>query len=191
MKRGGRTFIRQIGGREVEVTLNEADLEIHESDDLDERRSLIAADIGTVGGLMAEVDEEIELADAEYRAWRARMINVALNEDGKFAEWKTKSIVEALPEFIEHKKAIGALEGDQTYLKWYLEALRTVAIKLETVRNQDRRIGQAENAARTHVSDPDADDRVVEKRRRPEVENVEAKRASDRRKKIAAIMSDD
>jgi len=148
MKRSKRTFVRVAGGREIETTLDEADLELDVTSATPGIRATLAADVGTVGGLLADVIEEEECVDAEYRQWRGREFTKILEEDPKLAEWKAKARMEAKDAFLEYKRAAAKLAADREFLVRYIKALEINADGINQSDWKDRVVGKAANAAR-------------------------------------------
>ena len=83
-------------------------------------------DIGTklsfVAALWASAEEEREMVDAQYRAWRAKAGERLLAKDVS-SEWKVKQAIEADPKFLEYKKAIARTIRNTTFLKAQFQAL--------------------------------------------------------------------
>lgn len=121
----GRTFIRDIDGREVKVHLSLLDLRI--GPDLEAEMTEVPSLMGLVGELLSDVTDGYQRADAEYRRWRGEQVGSILQGDPKLAEWKVKADVDASPRFLEIKHEIAAMEGDLEFLRWFMEAARVKA----------------------------------------------------------------
>jgi hypothetical protein len=90
----------EIDGQSVTLDVG-ADLEIT---DLDEDMDAIAGLLGWYGNVIAAVKESAAIADANYRAWRARRTESILAKDPKLAEYKVRAKIDADPEFLKHKR---------------------------------------------------------------------------------------
>jgi len=163
MDRSSRAFVRVVGGREVETILDESDLELDITVATPGIRATLAADVGTVGGLLADVIEEEECVDAEYRQWRGREFTKILGDDPKIAEWKAKARAEGSDAFLEYKRAAAKLAADHEFLVRYLKALEINATGINAPDWQDRVVGKAARAARaTSAGSEEEQDGAVE-----------------------------
>lgn len=124
----GRTFVRNIDGREINVHLSLRDLEI--GNDFVREMATLPSLMGLVGELIADVTDAYQTADAEYRQWRGRQVGAVLAADAKLAEWKVKADVDADEEFAEHKRTIAGYEGDLEFLRGFQESLRAKSLML-------------------------------------------------------------
>jgi len=121
-----RTFERQVGDKVIEVILDpEKDLKLGKN--LNTEANKVAAKIGLVGELSADVAQELRVLDGEYRYWRANTYKGVINKDPKIAEWRARQFVESRDMFKEFKEDMGKAEGDLEFLRKYHEALRTKA----------------------------------------------------------------
>lgn len=82
----------------------------------------IAAKMSFISALWASAEEEREMVDAQYRAWRARLGEKLMARDS-LAEWKVKQAIEADPKFLEYKKAIARTIRNTVFLKAQFQAL--------------------------------------------------------------------
>ena len=114
----GRTFRYTVAGTEVETRLNLGLLD--KGTDLSEEAGTIASTMGLVANLLGITGETLDLADSEYRSWRATFAKVI---DDKLPEWKVRNRTESDPKFLEHKRKIARLEGDLAFLRAFLDAL--------------------------------------------------------------------
>jgi len=121
-----RVFERRVGDKVIEVTLD-PDKDLKLGKNLGREANKVAATIGLVGELMADVAQELRVLDGQYRSWRATAYKTVLNKDHKIAEWKARQFVESRKMFMEFKEDIGKAEGDLEFLRRYHEALRTKA----------------------------------------------------------------
>jgi hypothetical protein len=117
-----RTFERQVGDKAIKVTLDPEDLKMGRN--LVKEANKIAASIGLVGELMADVTQELHTLDGEYRSWRAQAYRAVIKRDTKVAEWRARQAVESQPEFLRFKELIAGSEGDLAFLRQYHDALR-------------------------------------------------------------------
>lgn len=76
----------------------------------------IGARLSWIAQLWGAAEEERELVDAQYRAWRAKAGEKLLAKDVS-SEWKVKQAIEADPRFIEFKKMIARTIRNCTVLK--------------------------------------------------------------------------
>lgn len=146
-----RVFLRQLqdadgNPMQVEITLSTDDLLISRA--LDEEAADVAAMMGQVGDLIGEWAGGLELADAQYRRWRAQASEMAAGAGEKApAEWKVKAAVEANPQFEQHKANIAALTGELEFLRAYFSALQVKSTQLRGLMDRD---GAASRQAGKH-----------------------------------------
>lgn len=74
--------------------------------DIDGDMQEIASRIAWYGAVLAAAIESRDLADAEYRHWRAAFTEDRLAKEPKSAEWKTKAAMESNRRFLDHKRRI-------------------------------------------------------------------------------------
>lgn len=63
------------------------------------------------------------VADAEYRQWRAKVVNTLLAQDPKLSEWKVKAIIEQDDKFVEHKQMIAKSQMESQVYGRFVNAL--------------------------------------------------------------------
>jgi hypothetical protein len=116
---------------EIEVVLDTAILDPRADIAVDAGE--VAGIMGAVGELIAVYTERVDLADAEYRAFRGTKGKVITGAaEGKApAEWKVKDEVEADPGFLDHQRIRAGAEADLEWLRNFLGALK---IKAQMIR---------------------------------------------------------
>lgn len=124
-----KTFMRNVAGTDIEVTLSMADFDpagtlVREAEDLPGRMGLAVC-------LLADYTGRLRSADAQYRAFRGQAAEEILQRDGKLPEWRVKALVESLPTFVAHKEYLASLEGDLAFLEGYIDVARTKAQMLK------------------------------------------------------------
>lgn len=73
---------------------------------------------------LARAEREAVNLDALYRHKRGEALVTLLESDPKLAEWKARSIVEALPQFLQWKEGIAEAQRNVVLLRQILDALR-------------------------------------------------------------------
>jgi len=67
------------------------------------------------------------VADAEYRQWRAKVINNLLTQDPKLSEWKIKALIEQDDKFVEFKQFIAKSQMEHQVYGRFIDALHDQA----------------------------------------------------------------
>jgi len=95
--------------REVVVVIRDEEVNITKElgigPDLGQEMASIPGQLAYFGTMLSEAQANQARVEAEYRAWRAKQIEVFLEADPKLAEWKVRAQVEVLPQFMSHKEA--------------------------------------------------------------------------------------
>lgn len=175
----GRTFVRTVGGKEIDIPVGPTLLTM--TGDVDADAGKVAANMGLVGELLAETTEALERADAAYRKWRGVRVSSVLVDDPKLAEWKVKAQVEADDGFESYKGAVAELEGDLAYLRAYFDGLRALGRMVEV---RQRLAANKLTAERVGVdvrdATPDDDEDDPPRRRRGRGTTDDTKSRADR-----------
>lgn len=125
-----RTFKKKLGGREVEITLNFADL--HPDLDIDAEARSIPQTLAHLAELTEATIVEFREEDAKYRRWRGQRTERELAENGKLPEWRIENVVNADSDFLRRKTRLAELEGELEFLRAYTEAVRTQAFMIKS-----------------------------------------------------------
>lgn len=131
-----------------------ADLTIDSiGDDMD----VVAAQMGYWGNVLGAAVYEVVMADARYRSWRANF-GIAVAEDPKtksLAAHKIKDLLEASPQFLEHKEAIAATKRNVTTLEKLFRSFETKGNQLQSRGAKERAVLEKTGIA-TKVKDDGA-----------------------------------
>lgn len=129
--------------------------------DLDEDMENVASTIAWYGSILAAAIEARDLADAEYRHWRAAYIEDQLAKNPKMAEWKTKAAMESNRRFLDHKRKIAAAQRLVVRLEKAFTALEHKSHNLRA-RGASARAEFAATGMHTRESPRGDDDRLSE-----------------------------
>lgn len=102
------------------------------SPSIDEGMIDISSKIAWYGELLGAAEKEKIRADSEYRHWYAKQLQEIQTKEEKVSEWKAKSKVEAMKEFIAFKTAIGAAEYNVSSLRVLVRALEEESSNLRS-----------------------------------------------------------
>lgn len=125
-KFGKRTIT--VNGTPVELNV---DIDLHVgalSGDMDK----VASQMGFWGSVWASAVEERVNVDAHYRRWRALLAEQLLSQEPKLAEWKLRAKIEAHPEFVKMKAAIGIAERNVILSKAVFESFDKKSNQLQS-----------------------------------------------------------
>lgn len=123
-------------------------------EEIGEDMDMVAAQMGYWGNVLAAAEEELAAADAAYRSWRGNMGMKLLEDNPKLGEWKTKQMVDASPQFLEHKAAIAKAQRALTICDRIFQAYAKKANVLQS-RGANERI-VLEQTGRVIKGDPSA-----------------------------------
>lgn len=137
-----REFVRDVGPRTIQVTLDTRDLLLTESLDDDARQ--VMSTIGLVATLIHDAQYNFEVSEAEYRHWREDQKKLLVERDPKLAEWKVKAHVEGHPRFVDHKLQIAQFSADQEFLKVYFQGLKMKADMVRALLYRDKAQSESE-----------------------------------------------
>lgn len=147
----------------VSITLNghdeEFDLgEIMSISNPEADRETVAAQMAWWGAIWGQAVETEQLADAAYRSWRARTTDkVAANGT---AEWKSKNIVEGMPEFVTHKEQIAAAARNAATARAIYEAYgKKAELLIKLVRRDDNDSYHGRTLGREHNNEEAREER--------------------------------
>lgn len=113
-------------------------------DEIGEDLDMVAAQMGYWSNVWAEAQEILDAADASYRSWRGNMGMKILEDEPKLAEWKVKDLVDASPQFLEHKAKIARAQKHVNICRGLFDAFAKKANVL-----QSRGANEREQLART------------------------------------------
>jgi hypothetical protein len=150
-----------------------ADLTIEE---IGEDMDMVAAQMGYWGNVLAAAEEAAMAADAAYRSWRGNLGTKLLEDNAKLGEWKVKQLVDASPQFLEHKAAIAKAQRAITVCDRVFQAFAKKANVLQSRGATERSV--LERTGIVIKGDPGVATAAQEKRerRKDRVRNIFSRR---------------
>jgi len=100
--------------------------------DINEDMSQVSAQIAYWGRMWAEAEAEKEVADARYRAWRAKFTKRVLEEGEKLPEWKVKNMIESSKQFLAFKEEYAEAVRNSVMLRAKTDACKAKASLLQS-----------------------------------------------------------
>lgn len=125
--------------------------------DISDAMERVSPMIAWWSSVKAAAIQEYEQADAVYRQWRARAALEILNKNEKLAEWKVRTMIDALPDFFRYKKAISLAKENIELAGGMVKAFEKRANILQS-RGANLRAERRTQDLHTPEQDPDEND---------------------------------
>lgn len=125
---GFSKFKIKVDGQDVIVDLQSQLGIVDVSKDMDK----VAAKMSYWASVWSAAAEEQIRVDGQYRAWRAKAGEVALQREPKLAEWKVKQAIEGDATFLKFKDAQGKAARNVILTKGVFESFKVKGSQLQS-----------------------------------------------------------